>query len=61
VERRELLDNALKRCLNSDGPYFLDVRVRAEENCFPMIPSGAGHDEVWLGEGRAFTQVQRRD
>lgn len=48
VERREELDEALAECLASDRPYFLDVRVRAEENCFPMVPAGAGHHEVIL-------------
>ncbi|MBT9491509.1 MAG: biosynthetic-type acetolactate synthase large subunit [Paucibacter sp.] len=54
VERREDLDAALLECLASDGPFFLDVVVAAEENCFPMIPAGAGHHEVWLGKGRAY-------
>jgi acetolactate synthase-1/2/3 large subunit len=54
VERREELDAALQHCLAADGPHFLDVVVAAEENCFPMIPAGAGHHEVWLGKGRAY-------
>ena len=49
VDKREDLDGALAECLASDGPFFLDVRVAPEENCFPMIPSGAGHHEVMLG------------
>jgi acetolactate synthase-1/2/3 large subunit len=48
VNRREELDAAIAACLASDGPYFLDVHVAAEENCFPMIPAGAGHHEVML-------------
>ncbi|MBT9502852.1 MAG: biosynthetic-type acetolactate synthase large subunit [Burkholderiaceae bacterium] len=48
VDRREDLDAALQACLNSDTAYFLDVRVAAEENCFPMIPAGAGHHEIML-------------
>ncbi|MDC8773667.1 biosynthetic-type acetolactate synthase large subunit [Roseateles albus] len=54
VERREDLDAALLECLAADGPFFLDVVVAAEENCFPMIPAGAGHHEVWLGKGRGY-------
>jgi len=54
VTRREELDAALLRCLDSDGPFFLDVQVAAEENCFPMIPAGAGHDQVWLAKDRAY-------
>ena len=49
VSRRDKLDAAIAECLNSEGPFFLDVHVTAEENCFPMIPAGAGHHEVMLG------------
>ncbi len=52
VERREELEEAIAECLASEGPYFLDVHVKAEENCFPMIPAGAGHQEVMLGNGK---------
>jgi len=45
------LEPALTQCLNHDGPFFLDVRIAAQENCFPMIPSGRAHHEVMLGEG----------
>ncbi len=48
VSRRDELDAAIAECLASDGPYFLDVHVAAEENCFPMIPAGAGHQQVML-------------
>ncbi|WP_084688615.1 biosynthetic-type acetolactate synthase large subunit [Paraburkholderia oxyphila] len=52
VKRRDELDAAIAECLASTGPYFLDVHVTAEENCFPMIPAGAGHHEVMLGSDR---------
>ncbi len=52
VSRRDELDAALAECLASEGPYFLDVHVKAEENCFPMIPAGAGHHEVLLADGK---------
>jgi acetolactate synthase-1/2/3 large subunit len=41
---------ALAECLAHARPYFLDVRVAAEENCFPMIPAGVGHHRVMLAE-----------
>ena len=44
------LPQALHECLNSDGPYFLDVRVAQQENCFPMMPSGQGHHRIMLSE-----------
>ncbi|MCH5375569.1 MAG: thiamine pyrophosphate-dependent enzyme, partial [Planctomycetes bacterium] len=48
------LDAALARCLAHDGPYFLDVAVAAQENCFPMMPSGCTHDRILLEEGRFY-------
>lgn len=54
ITRRDELDGALATCLASDGPYFLDVQVAAEENCFPMIPAGCGHDEVLLSKDRLY-------
>ena len=52
VSHPSQLAGALAECLDSDGPYFLDVRVAAQENCFPMIPSGQGHHRLMLAEGR---------
>ncbi len=57
VDRRDQLDDALAECLASDGPYFLDVRVSAEENCFPMIPAGHGHHELLLGKDRPYREA----
>ncbi|HEV7815727.1 MAG TPA: biosynthetic-type acetolactate synthase large subunit [Janthinobacterium sp.] len=48
------LDAALENCLEADGPFFLDVVVAAEENCFPMIPAGRGHNEIMLSEKRWY-------
>jgi acetolactate synthase-1/2/3 large subunit len=36
--------------LNHDGPVIFDCLVEKHENCFPMIPSGAPHNEMILGE-----------
>ena len=44
------LDAAIAECLASDGPYFLDVAVAPQENCFPMIAAGSGHHEIMLNE-----------
>ena len=56
VENRSELDAALAECLASDTPFFLDVRVAAGENCFPMIKSGCGHHEVLLGKDRLYKE-----
>ena len=50
------LDAALAECLASAGPFFLDVQVAAEENCFPMMPAGCGHHRVMLGKDRWYDE-----
>jgi len=50
------LDAALTECLAYDGPFFLDVQVAAQENCFPMMPSGHGHHKVMLGKDRWYEE-----
>ena len=42
---------ALDECLAWPGPFFLDVRVTAVENCYPMIPAGHGHHQIMLAGG----------
>jgi acetolactate synthase I/II/III large subunit len=32
-----------------DQPVVADIVVDQKENCFPMIPSGAAHNEMLLG------------
>jgi acetolactate synthase-1/2/3 large subunit len=49
------LPAAIEECLSFPGPFFLDVAVAAQENCFPMIPSGCGHHQVMLDERRMYT------
>ncbi len=44
------LPHALRECLDSDGPFFLDVAVAEQSNCFPMIAAGSGHDRVMRDE-----------
>ena len=54
VSDRAELDGALRECLESSGPYFLDVRVAAQENCFPMIPAGRSHGDIMLSKDRWY-------
>lgn len=56
VTRRADLDAALADCLAAPGPYFLDVRVAAEENCFPMIAPGSGHHEMLLAKDLPYIE-----
>ncbi len=48
------LDAALAECIASSGPFFLDVQVAAQENCFPMMPAGQGHHRVMLAKDRWY-------
>ena len=48
VEDRDDLTNAIARMLRDDRPYLLEVCVGAEDNIFPMIPSGASVSEIRL-------------
>ncbi len=50
------LEEALAECLASKGPFFLDVQVAAQENCFPMMPSGCGHHRVMLAKDRWYEE-----
>ena len=48
VKNRKDLNGAINRLLKSKKSYLLDVRVKKDENVFPMIPSGAAVDEIRL-------------
>jgi acetolactate synthase I/II/III large subunit len=41
VDQDADLEDAMREAIGTDGPVVLDVRVRKEENCYPMIPAGA--------------------
>ena len=43
------LDATIEEMIAHDGPVLCDILVAKEENCFPMIPSGAAHNEMLLG------------
>ncbi|MDR6454097.1 biosynthetic-type acetolactate synthase large subunit [Variovorax paradoxus] len=51
------LEAALAECLASEGPFFLDVQVAAQENCFPMMPAGCGHHRVMLSKDRWYEEA----
>jgi len=44
------LDAKIQEMIDFDGPVLFDCRVTKNENCLPMIPSGAAHNEMILGE-----------
>ena len=49
VEEYNKLETTIDEMINHQGPVIADIRVAKEENCFPMIPSGAAHNEMILG------------
>ena len=48
VDEVSNLDATIDEMINTNGPVIADIRVEKEENCFPMIPSGAAHNEMIL-------------
>ena len=43
------LDDVIARMLATPGPVIADICVDQKENVYPMIPSGAAHNEMILG------------
>lgn len=43
------LDGVIEEMISINKPVIVDCRVDSAENCFPMIPSGAAHNEMLLG------------
>ena len=50
AEKPTELDAALKKRVETPGPVMFECRVGQLENCYPMIPSGAAHNEMILGD-----------
>jgi acetolactate synthase-1/2/3 large subunit len=52
----EEVDDLIHEMIKEERAVIADVCVDPEENCFPMIPSGAAHNEVIFapdsGEGK---------
>ncbi len=43
------LDDVIAQMIAADGPVIADICVAKDENCFPMIPSGAAHCDMLMG------------
>jgi acetolactate synthase I/II/III large subunit len=43
------VDDVIKEMIKVKKPVVVDMVVDQAENCFPMIPSGAAHNEMLLG------------
>ena len=57
VNEIDELDHSLDEIINTDGPVIADIRIEKEENCFPMIPSGAAHNEMILSADDNDTNI----
>jgi len=44
------LDATIDEMMRIDRPVLVDVAVAKDENCFPMVPSGAAHNEMILAD-----------
>ncbi|MDE2229497.1 MAG: acetolactate synthase 3 large subunit [Alphaproteobacteria bacterium] len=49
AEKPGEVDRIINEMIAVDRPVIVDVQVDPKENCFPMIPSGAAHNEMLLG------------
>ncbi len=49
VSKPDELDDAINDMLAYDGPVIFDCRVVKLEGCYPMIPAGNAHNDMWLG------------
>lgn len=43
------VDDVISQMIATDGPVIVDCQVAKLENCFPMVPAGAPHNEMMLG------------
>ena len=54
AESPDELDDAINKMIATDGPVIFDCIVTKDENCFPMIPSGAAHNEMLLADDQGL-------
>nr|ACD93203.1 acetolactate synthase [Schoenoplectiella mucronata] len=58
VTRRSEVREAVRKMLETPGPYLLDVIVPHQEHVLPMIPSGGAFQDMILdGDGRTVHQT----
>jgi acetolactate synthase-1/2/3 large subunit len=48
VRKPSELRAALERAFATEGPYLMDVRVKQDENVYPMVPAGGAINEMLL-------------
>lgn len=58
AESVDQVDDVIGEMMEIDGPVVVDMAVAEDENCFPMIPSGAAHNEILLGPNDMHKEEQ---
>jgi acetolactate synthase-1/2/3 large subunit len=61
IDKPSQVDDAIKKMIASPKPMIVDCRVDPAENVFPMIPSGAAHNEMLLGPGEKTASAGAAD
>ncbi|WP_219895114.1 acetolactate synthase 3 large subunit [Aquisediminimonas profunda] len=57
IEDPDDLEAGIKAMLDHDGPVIVDCMVAKLANCFPMIPSGAAHTDMILGDEKVSGEM----
>lgn len=57
AETAEELDDKIMEMVDIKRPVIFDCVVSKDENCFPMIPSGAAHNEMILADQETRHEV----
>ena len=58
VESREELDEAIKRMMEYDGAYVLNVKVEQEGYVFPMVPAGSTMVNTVIAPGEKYQSTK---
>ncbi len=61
ADRVDQLDDVINEMITLDRTVIAEIAVDPLENCFPMIPSGAAHNEMIFGPGDAVGKPVSED
>ena len=61
AETTKDLDGVIHKMIETDGPVIADICVDEKENVFPMIPSGAAHNDMLLGPDDQVNKPQSKE
>ena len=46
VETPQELEEAIRKMMEHEGPFFLEAKMTQQENVFPMIPAGKTLNDI---------------